>query len=280
MKRKTKAHIGLTIKYIVLILLTVVMLFPLAWMLTVALKSSSGVYTFPPQWIPKEFHWENFSKAIDQTKYWQKFFNTTIITVTATIGQVLSCMIVAYPLARIKFPGRRVWFYMIIASMMLPSMVSFLPIFKLWTALGWYNTWLPLIVPAWLGGPFYTFLLRQYYTSIPTSFDEAAKIDGANHWQILFRIIAPMSLPAITVIVIGQALASWNDYFTPLIYLMDQNKWTLSLIMATFTSQYATVWNLYMAIALLYMIPTLLLFFFCQKYFMQGLGSLNSAALK
>jgi len=263
-----------------MVLVSVVMLLPLLWMLSTALKGDESIYAYPPEWIPSTFHWENFARGIEQAVFWQKFLNSAIITVTATIGQVLSCMIVAYPLARIRFPGRAFWFYCIIGSMMLPSMVSFLPVFKVFSAIGWYNTWLPLIVPSWLGGPFYTFLLRQYYMTIPTSFDEAAKIDGASHLSILFRIIAPMSLPAITVIVIGQALASWSDFFSPLIYLPDQSKWTLSLAMANFTSQYHTVWNLFMAIALMYMLPSVIIFFVAQRYFMQGLGSLNTVGLK
>lgn len=268
------------IKYVLLTIFAIPMILPLIWMVSVALQSGSAIFTVPPRWIPKEFMWSNFSKAINQIGFWQKALNTLIITVLSTIGQVVSCTLVAYALSRLNFPGKKIWFYIIIASMMLPGFVSIVPVFRLFSKIGWYDTWLPLIVPAFLGGSFYIFLLRQYMMGIPKSFDEAAKIDGANHFQILTKIIAPMCKPAITVVIIMQVQSSWNDYLTPLIYLKSQSKWTLSLALAQFSGQYATSWNLFMAADLIYMLPMVILFFALQKYFMQGLGSLNSAGFK
>lgn len=266
--------------YFILSIFAITMLLPLIWMVTVALKSSSTVFVAPPEWIPKEFVWYNFVEGTEKIDFWRRALNTFIIAVLCTIGQVISCLSVSYAIARIKFPGRRLWFYLIIGSMMLPGFVSLVPTFQIFSALGMYNTWLPLIIPSFLGAPFYTFLLRQFFYTIPLSFDEAARIDGANHLQILLKVLVPLCKPAIAVIVIMQMQASWNDYLNPLIYLIDPNKWTLSLAMGQYISQYATAWNLFMAADLIYMSPMLILFFVAQKYFMQGLGSLNNAALK
>lgn len=280
LRHTKKARIYTILRYAALILISFTMIMPLLWMITISLKGNSAIFVNPPEWIPKEFHWENYAKATRQIDFWRKMFNTLVITGLSTLGTVVSCLCVAYALSRIKFPGRKFWFYVIIFSMMLPGMVTLIPMFKMFTAIGWYNTWLPLIVPAWFGSSFYTFLLRQNFMGLPVSFDEAAKIDGAGHLQILFKILVPISKPAIAVVVISQVLVSWNDYLNPLVYLVDSSKWTLSVAMASFSSAYSTAWNLFMSADLLYMLPLLILFFCCQKYFMQGLGSLNSAALK
>lgn len=256
------------------------MIVPLLWMLTVALKSNSAIFSVPPQWIPKEFKWSNFIDGLKLIEFGSRFFNTTVIAVLSTVGQVFSSILVGYALARLRFPGRKLWFYMIIGSMMLPGLIGLIPVFRLFSAIGWYDTWLPLIVPSWLGNPFYIFLARQFFMTIPKSFDEAAKIDGASHLQILWRVLVPMMKPAIAVIVVMQLQASWNDYMNPLVYLMSQEKWTLSLAVAQFISNYNVSWNQFMAADIVYMLPMLAMFFGAQKYFMQGLGSMNSSGLK
>ena len=213
-------------------------------------------------------------------KFWPRFANTIFITIMCVIGQVISCSLVGYGLARIKFPGRKIWFYLFVSSMMLPAMVGLIPVYRLWTGLGLLNTYWPLIIPAFLGSPFYTFLIRQFLMGVPKAFDEAAKIDGAGHLRILFQIILPIIKPAIITIVIMQFQASWNEYLSPLIYLIDGEKWTLSLAVASYSTLYAVEWNKFMATDLIYMLPSLLLFFCAQKYFMQGLGSLTTAGIK
>ncbi len=267
-------------RYILLSLFGVTMILPLFWMITVALKDNNVLYMNPPQWIPKQFVWSNFKIGTEAIDFWTKMLNTTIVTVLSAIGQVLSCTLVGYAISRIKFPGRKLWFYLIIGSMMLPGFISMIPVFKMFTALHMYNTWIPLILPNFLGAPFFIFLIRQFMMSIPKSFDEAAKIDGAGHLDILFRILVPMIKPAITVIVLQQVMNSWNDYIGPLIYVSDAKKQLLSVGISQFISGYESTWNLFMASDILYMLPMIVLFVFAQKYFMQGLGSLNNAALK
>jgi multiple sugar transport system permease protein len=250
-------------------------------MLSTALKNNSAVFSIPPQWIPKEFQFSNFTEGLAQIDFWNRFGNTMFIAIISCIGQIMSSILVGYAIARLKFPGRKLWFYLIVGSMMLPGMVSIIPIFNLYNKLGWYNTWLPLIVPSFFGAPFYIFMTKQFMSTIPVSFDEAAKIDGANRLQILTKVLVPLCKPLIATIMIMQFQGSWNDYLTPLIYVVEPKKWTLSLAMGQFMGgTYGTKWNLFMAADLIYMLPMLVLFFLAQNYFMQGLGSMNSTGVK
>lgn len=268
------------IRFVILAVVAIPMIFPLLWMITSALKSNSSVLAIPPEWIPTEFHFENFGAGLAGIQFLPRFFNTLFITVMCIAGQVLSCTLVGYALARVRFPLRKFWFYFFIGGMMLPGMVGLIPVYRIWAGLGALNTYLPLIVPAFLGSPFYTFLIRQFFMGVPRSFDEAAKIDGAGHMRILFQVLVPVIKPAIITIVIMQFQASWNEYLQPLLYLIDADKWTLSLAVASYASLYAVEWNKFMAADLIYMLPSLIIFFVCQKYFMQGLGSLTNAGLK
>jgi multiple sugar transport system permease protein len=279
--QKKKRKIGLFVRYLLIFILVVPMLLPLLWMLSTALKGDGAVFSIPPQWIPKDLQFSNFTEGLRQIDFWHRFLNTTIISILCVIGQCVSCLMVGYSISRIKFPGRKVWFYLIIGSMMLPGMVSMIPVFRVYSKLGMYNTWIPLILPAFLGSPFFIFMTRQFMSTIPISFDEAAKIDGATHLQILGKIIVPMCKPLIASIAIMTFQGTWSDYLTPLIYIIDPKKWTLSLAMGQFMGgTYGTKWNLFMAADLVYMLPILIIFFFAQDYFMQGLGSMNSSGIK
>jgi ABC-type glycerol-3-phosphate transport system permease component len=266
--------------FILTVVLALFMLLPFLWMITTALKTNSAIYQIPPQFIPHQFDVQNFGAGIRAVHFWHLFFNSAVIAVLNMVGAVSSSMVVAYGLSRIKFPGRRLWFYLFVGSMMLPGIVSLIPMFRLYLALGWYNTWLPLIVPAYFGNPFFIFLARQYYFSVPYSLDEAAKLDGAGHWTIFTRIMIPLTRPVWISMAIFSFQGAWNDYLQPLVYLSSQSKWTLSVGMAAFSGVYTTQWNQYMATDLLYMLPPLVIFFVLQKYFMQGLGSLGAATLR
>ncbi len=266
------------------ICLSIVFLLPLMWTVTTALKGTSEIYKIPPQFFPKEFHFENFAHGIATIKFWRLFLNTSIITVLCVIGSVGSSMIVGFGLSRIRFPGRKLWFYLFVGSMMLPSIVSLFPLFKLFVGLGWLDTWLPLIVPAFLGNPFYIFLARQFYTTVPLEIDEAAKVDGAGYWTIFTRIMLPITQPLWITMAIFAFQAAWNEYLQPLVYIYSQDRWTLSMGMASFVGSFAgiasTKWNEYMATNLLYMLPPLIIFFVAQRYFMEGLGSLGATTQK
>lgn len=268
------------IRIVLLSIGSIAMLFPLLWMLTIALKSNNEVFQIPPEWFPKEMQWSNFVTGTKEINFWQTFMNSMFIAVVCTLGQVVSSVLVGYGLARLKFPGRKLWFSLFVGSLMLPGFVGMIPLFHMYTSLGWYDSWLPIIVPAFFGNATFSFLFVQYLKTISVSFDEAAKIDGASDLYVLTKVLVPMALPVIVTMVIFSFQGSWNQYLEPLIYIVTPEKWTLSLAMASYKGTYATAWNLFMAADLIYILPMLLLFFFGQKFFMQGLGSVNSASLK
>lgn len=278
---KASHLIGKIAWYALCILLSISMIFPLLWMLTIALKSNSAIHELPPRLIPNEFHFENFILGPAQIHFPLLFMNSAIIAVVSTVGSVITSMLVGYGLSRIHFPGRRIWFYVFISSIFVPPLIGLIPIVRLAINMGFYDTWLPLILPAWLANPFFIFLFYQYALSIPFSYDEAAKLDGANHWTIFWKIMVPLTRPIWITMAIMSFQASWNDYLSPLVYLISDEKFTLSLGMASFAGQFAgvatTQYNYFMAANVFYMLPPLILFFLAQKYFMQGLGSLGSS---
>jgi ABC-type glycerol-3-phosphate transport system permease component len=270
--------------FALLIFLAILMLLPFFWVLTTALKGDNDIYKVPPDFFPTEFHFENFVKGWQAIDFGTLFINTLIITLLNVIGSVCSSTLVGYALARIRFPGRKIWFYLFIGSMMFPAIVTLIPLFRLYLNIGWYDTWFPLWVPAFLGNPFFIFLARQFYLTIPYDLDESAKLDGAGHFTILTRIMVPLTKPVWITMAIMAFQASWNDYLNPLVYLQTSSKWTLSVGMATFSSAFAgvanTQWNLYMATNLLYMLPPIIFFFLAQRYFIAGLGSLGNISQK
>jgi multiple sugar transport system permease protein len=266
--------------YATALLISSVMIVPILWMLTVALKGPSAVFEVPPRLLPHEFHFKNFIDGPKVIHFPRLLLNSLVITGLSVIGGVMTSMMAGYALARLRFPGRKVWFYVFVGSMLLPPVVGIIPMFQLFKDIGWYDTWLPLIVPAFLGGnPLFIFLARQYFLSIPHSIDEAAKVDGAGHIRIFFSVMLPITKPAWITMSILAFQMSWNDYLNPLIYLYSSQKWPLSVGMASFVTQLAGQtpdWNLYMATNLLYMLPPLAVFFVAQRYFIQGLSALGT----
>lgn len=265
---------------VLLVLGAITMLFPLFWMLTASLKSSSSIFSVPLEWIPKEFHFENYLEAFGRIAFVQTFFNTIVIAGASTVGQVVSSVLVGYGLARLDFSGKKLWFYCFIGSMMLPAIIGLLPLFSVYRTLGMYNTWWPLILPNFFGAPFYIFMIRQFLMQIPRSYDESAAMDGAGHLLVLRQILFPMIKPVVVIIVIMQVQASWNDYLGPLVYLAKPELWTLSLAVAQFVSNYNIDWNIFMAADVVYILPMLLIFIFGQKYFMDGFGAVSGSGLK
>jgi multiple sugar transport system permease protein len=194
-----------------------------------------------------------------------------IITIGATIGAVVSNTIVAYGFSRIRWPGRDVIFYIVIATVFIPFPVIMVALFDIFAKLGWVNTFYPLIVPAFFGNPFYIFLLRQFMLAIPTELSDAARVDGANEFQIFARVILPLSLPAVTVVAIFAAIAAWNEFLTPLIYLHDEDLYPLSIGLALFTSAHDVNFNLLMAASTLVVLPVVVAFLFLQRFFIEGI---------
>ncbi len=259
--------------YVLLTIGSLAFLFPLVWMLSTALKPDSQLFAYPPQWLPRPPMWGNFKAAIEYFPFWAYFRNSTIVTVLAVFGQVFSAAIVAYGFAKLRWPGREVVFFLVLATLMIPSQVTMIPQFVIFTRIGWVDTLLPLIVPSFFGGgAFNVFLFRQYYRTIPREYNDAARIDGASHWRIFWQIILPQSKPVIATASIFAFLWTWNDFMGPVIYLHSPKNFTLPIGLRAFQQQTGTEWDLLMAASLIVMIPVILLFFFLQRYFVQGMA--------
>lgn len=244
---------------------------PFFWMLSTSLKPAQQI--FDTNWIPKPVQWSNYRDALTSAPFLTYFKNSVIVTGLSSLGGVLSASLVAYSFARLRWPGRDLWFGIVLATMMLPGIVTLVPTYVLFAKLHWVNTFLPLIVPAWLGGtPFWIFLLRQFYRGIPMELSEAARIDGASELRIWWQIIMPLSRPVLTAVAIFAFNGAWSDYMKPLIYLSDERKYTLQLGLTTFQAGGGGVplWHWMMAASLVVMLPVVIVFFFGQRYFIEG----------
>jgi len=262
---------GLTFLSIIILII----LLPLFWMLSTSLKGRAQTFIFPPQWIPEPIEWGNYPKALTVMPFYIYLKNTITITLGNVIGSVLSCSLVAYGFARLRFRGRNVLFIIMLSTLMIPYQVTLIPMFILFQKIGWVNTFKPLIVPAFFGDPFLIFLLRQYFMSIPRELDDAARIDGCNNFQIFYKIILPNCKPALVLVVVFKFIWTWNDFLAPLIYLNDASKYTLSIGLASFQGRFFTDWNLMMAASLAVMLPCLVVFFFGQKQLIEGISSVG-----
>lgn len=247
------------------------LMLPLAWMLSTSLKGLGTVTTLPPQWIPRPAQWSNYLDVFRLVPFGQYVWNTCVITLWDVTGKILSCSLVAFSFARLRWRGRETVFLIMLATMMLPPQVTLIPQFVVFKNLELIDTIAPLVLPNWLGGPFLTFLLRQFFMSIPLDLDDAARMDGASLFGIYWRVVLPLSKPALAAVAIFMFNGSWNDFFGPLIYLHSREKYTIALGLRSFQDQNYTEWHLLMAASLVAMLPVLLIFFFAQKYFIQGI---------
>ena len=257
--------------HVALLPAALIFLIPFFWMLSTSLKPDTQLYSYPPVWIPSPPNWLNYPNATTYITFWLYLRNTTIIAVGATIGALLSCSLVAYSLARINWPGRNVLFIFTVATLMLPFQVTMIPLFIVFKNLGWVGDFRPLIVPHFFGGALYIFLLRQFFMTIPMALSEAARMDGASEIRIYASIIMPLVKPALATVAIFEFIARWRDYIGPLIYLKDQSLYTLSLGLYEYSSQYGREWGLLMAASVMMTMPIVMLFFFLQKTFVQGI---------
>lgn len=273
-RRQTREYIKNAIVYILVLPGAVVFVLPLVWMLSTALKESNQIFIYPPQWIPDPVVWSNFSEGWGKfLDFNQMMINTLIITTNNVIGNLVSCCLAAYGFARLRAPGKNILFALVLGTMLLPAEVTIIPQYVLFTKLGWNNSWLPLMVPAWFGWPFFIFLLRQFFMSIPYDLDEAARIDGASSWRILRTIILPLAKPALATVVIFAFIGNWNNFLNPLIYIRDMDKQVLSVGLNMFRGQYGRIdFHYMMAVALIVLLPVLVVFFFGQRLFVQGIA--------
>ena len=272
--------------YLCLLALALFILLPLGWMLTAALKPDNvPVFTFPPEWFPTEyFHVETFLTALTQPNepYLRFALNSLLLAAINIVGALLSNSLIAFAFARLEFRGKNILFAIVLATMLLPAPVLLIPQFLLFFNIGWYGTvegfpagYLPLTVPAFTGNPFFIFLLRQYMRTIPKELDEAARIDGAGFWTIYWRIVMPLCVPALVVVGVFTFLGVWNDFFGPLLYLDDQDWFTVPLALAREVTRVGTEWNIVMAATLVAMLPPLIVYAFSQNKLMGGIASVG-----
>ncbi len=267
-----------SLMYALLIGLCSFIMLPVSWMFTAALKPDlAPVFTPTPEWFPSE-HWEwgNFRRVLTETMPFLRYtVNTMIIVVGNILGMLISCSVVGFAFARLRFRGSKVLFYILIVTMLIPWQALMVPQFLLFVKIGWYGTYLPLIVPSFTGSAFFIFLIRQYMRTIPKDLDDAARVDGLNTWQIFWRIILPLSTPVLTVCAVFTFLWSWNNLLGPLIYLDSGDKFTVALGLANLVTRADTPWNLTMAANLVTIIPTVIVYFFVQKKLIGGIASVG-----
>jgi multiple sugar transport system permease protein len=271
---------GSVIPRIVLLLGAVVFLAPFYWMIVTALKTPQEGSTFPPTLLPANWAWSNFVDAVNFIPFGLYTLNSVIITVGSTIGAVLSNTLIAYGFSRIQWPGRDIVFYICVATIFLPYPVILvalfdifgrLPSFGIQGARSWVDTFLPLIVPAFFGNPFYIFLMRQFMMGIPKELSDAAKVDGASEIQTFWKVILPLTRPAVTVVAILAAVAAWNEFLLPLLYLQSNDKYPLAVGLAFFTSEHDVAYNLLMAASTLIVLPLVVIFVLAQRFFIEGI---------
>ena len=259
------------LSHLVLIALGLMFMFPLLWMLSTALKPREQIFTVPPTWVPRPMLWSNFIDVLSIFPFFLYLKNTLFYCAIAIIGTVASSCIVAYSFARIRWWGRNILFLTVLATMMVPGQVTMIPLYILFSRLGWVGSFKPLLIPAFFGNAFFIFLLRQFFLTIPQELSDAAKIDGSSEVGILLRIILPLSQPAIFTVVLFEFLGRWNDFMGPLIYLSDTERYTLSIGLQNLLGPHFAAWNLLMAGSSLTVVPILILYFFTQRTFVQGI---------
>jgi multiple sugar transport system permease protein len=259
--------------FILLVFLSIMFILPFYWTLSTALKHPSQVLRYPIVWIPNPPQWSNFAEAWNSGPFALYFRNTTYIAVFATVGTVLSCSLVAFGFARIPFPGRDFLFVVLLSTMMVPGAVREIPMYLLFRNMGWLNTFKPLIVPSYFAASaFSVFLLRQFFLTLPTQLEEAAIIDGCNYFTVWWRIFVPLSKPGMATVGIFSFIEHWNVFMTPLIYLRDRDKYTISLALRLFADEDVPMYHHMMAMSFLAMLPLLLIFFLAQRYFIEGIA--------
>lgn len=269
--RKRKEQWGSLFTYLLLILVSIVLLLPLVWMVSTSLKPMSEIAQFPPSLFPVDIQWNNYLDMMNAFPFFKYTGNTLLITVFVVAGNIISNSFIAYGFAKINFPGKSVLFAMVLSTMMIPGFVTMIPQYILFSRIGWVGTYLPLIVPAFFGNAFNIFLMRQFYLSIDDELIEAAQMDGANHLFIWSRLMIPLTKPALITIGITSFNGAWNDFLGPLLYIQNEDRYTLQIGLQVFQNQSTTQWNYLMAGATLVLLPTVLLFLVAQKYFIEGM---------
>ncbi|HEY3107434.1 MAG TPA: carbohydrate ABC transporter permease [Chloroflexota bacterium] len=261
------------LKYAVLLFCSLSFLLPFLWMVSTSLKDTPQTFHVPPIWIPWPLRLQNYPEALTRQPFGLFLFNTLQYAVPSSLGALVSCSLVAYGFARIRWKGRDVLFFICLCTLMIPYQVRMIPLYLVFKELRWLNTYNPLVVPAFFGDAYYIFLLRQFFLTIPQELSEAARIDGANELQILARVVLPLARPAIAVVALFQFMWAWNDYLGPLIYMRDPQMFPIALGLQRFVGQFVEelAWPYLMAASTVTILPIILLFFVAQRTFIEGI---------
>jgi multiple sugar transport system permease protein len=268
--RKT---LGQALKYTVIIGIGLLFAFPFIWLVMTSLKSPAEILAMPPTLFPKEWQWENYQKAVTAIPFFRYMGNTVFIFLLKAIGAALSCSLAAYGFSMLRWPGRDVVFVLVLATMMLPFQVTMIPLYILYDRANLIGTFVPLILPSWFGYAFSIFMFRQFFRTIPRELTEAARIDGCSEPRIWAQIVMPLAKPALAALILFEFMWTWNDFLAPLLYLSKESNWTLALGLLQFRSQRQTEWELLMAASTLMVLPAIILYFFGQKTFIQGVAT-------
>jgi multiple sugar transport system permease protein len=271
-RRKLVHLLGRVLIYTVLTLVGLTMILPLIWMVTTSLKDPGRIFILPPEWIPIPPHWDNYVRLFQILPFHLFLYNSVKIGVLATLGTLASCSMAAFAFARMRFPGKDIMFGILLATMMIPGQVTLIPIFAMMKWLGWLSTHKPLIVPHWLGGAFGIFLVRQFFMTLPIELVDAARIDGCSFIRIYARIFLPLSKPALATLGIFTFLGSWNNLMGPLIFLNQVETMPVTLGLTLLTLQQGAAYELIEAGSVISVVPMIILFFFGQEHFIQGIA--------
>ncbi len=270
-RRKALAKV---LGYSLVIVVSGLYLFPWLWLLSTSLKTPQQIVQIPPSWVPRPLVWKNYLLGVTYIKFFLYLRNTMIICVATVVGTILSCSLVAYGLSHVEWRLREPLFVLVLATMMVPGQVTLIPIYVVFSKIGWVNTFYPLTVPSFFGSAFFIFLLRQFFLTIPTELTDAARLDGCTSFGIYSRIVMPLAKPALATLIAFSFIWTYNDFQGPLIFLINGKLWTLSLGLRGFSTTYGdatTYLGAMMAAATLYTLPMIVLFFVAQKALIQGI---------
>jgi multiple sugar transport system permease protein len=264
--------VGRTLAYAVVTMGAVVMIAPFLWMLSTSFKGGGAIFDYPPTWIPDPITFDNFRRVWTVVDFDRYLFNSMVVAIAVTFGEVFTSALAAYAFARLRFPGRDALFLMYLATLMIPGQVTIIPNFILMRYLGWINTYQGLIIPTAFTA-FGTFLLRQYFLSIPRELEESARVDGASFFQVWWRIIMPLASPAVATLGVFSFMGAWNSFLWPYIMVSTSDMRTLPVALRSLQSEYGTEWGMMMAGSLIAMLPMLIIFLFAQRYFVRGIAT-------
>ena len=256
--------------YALLIAGALLMVLPFWWMLVTSVRLPEEVYTFPPDFWPNVWHWENYRKVLEAAPFFRFFGNTLLVASVITTGNLLMSAMAGYAFARLEFRGRDLLFWLFLASMMIPGQVTMIPVFVLMARLGWIDTYLGLTVPG-LVGAYGIFLARQYFLNLPADLENAARLEGANEWQVFWHVALPLAKPVLLVLGVFTFMGAWTDFLWPLLMTNSLSMRTLEVGLSVFKTQYTVNWPLQMAASMLIQLPIILLFVFTQRYFTRGI---------